>query len=71
MGRRVSAGLAVGGACAVSGQIILLRELLVAFHGNELSLGVILASWLLWGAAGSWLVGSRAHRFRSPLLVLV
>ena len=69
-GRRVGAGLAVGGACAVSGQIILLRELLVAFHGNELSLGVILAGWLLWGAAGSWLIGSRADRFRRPVLVL-
>ncbi|MCK4283628.1 MAG: hypothetical protein KAX44_04855 [Candidatus Brocadiae bacterium] len=67
---RVSAGLAVGGACAVSGQIILLRELLVAFHGNELSLGVILAGWLFWAAAGSWLIGARADRFRHPVSVL-
>lgn len=70
VGRRVSAGLFVGGACAVSGQIILLRELLVVFHGNELSLGAILAGWLLWGAAGSWLIGSRADRFRRPVLIL-
>ena len=70
VGRRVSAALVVGGACAVSGQIILLRELLVAFHGHELSLGVILASWLLWGGMGSWLVGSRADRLRRPVLVL-
>lgn len=67
---RVSAGLVVGGGCAISGQIILLRELLVAFHGNELSLGVILAGWLFWGAAGSWLIGSRADRFRHPVVVL-
>ena len=69
-GRRVGAALALGGACAISGQIVLLRELLVAFHGNELSLGVILAGWLLWGAAGSWLVGSRADRFGHPVPVL-
>ena len=69
-GRRVSVGLFVGGGCAVSGQVVLLRELLVVFQGNELSLGAILAGWLLWGAAGSWLVGSRADRFRRPVLVL-
>jgi len=49
---------------------VLLRELLVAFHGNELSLGVILAGWLLWGSLGSWLIGSRVGRFRHRVLVL-
>ena len=40
------------------GQIVLMRELIVVFNGNEISLGMMLATWLLWTAAGSSL-GSR------------
>jgi spermidine synthase len=36
-------------------QVLLLRELLVNFYGNELSIGVVLACWLLAEAAGSML----------------
>ena len=45
------------GFTAVIGQIVLLRELVVIFSGNELSLGLMLASWLVWTAAGSALAG--------------
>jgi len=41
------------GATSQIGQVLLLRELLMVFHGNELTLGLILASWLLWVGAGS------------------
>jgi spermidine synthase len=30
-----------------------MRELIVVFNGNEMSLGIMLATWLLWTAAGS------------------
>jgi len=69
-GRRVAVALAVSGACATSGQVILLRELLAIFHGNELSLGAVLAGWLLWGAVGSWCIGARADCFRQPAVVM-
>jgi len=36
-------------------QVLLLRELLVNFYGTELSIGIILADWLLAEAAGSML----------------
>ena len=45
------------GATAVSGQIVLLRELFTVFYGNELSLGFTLAIWLIGGAIGSGLLG--------------
>jgi spermidine synthase len=45
------------GFTAIIGQIVLMRELIVAFSGNEISLGIMLATWLLWTAAGSALVG--------------
>ena len=50
--------LALLGFTAVIGQIVLMRELIVVFHGNEISVGMMLATWLLWTAAGSSL-GSR------------
>ncbi|MHC1724808.1 MAG: hypothetical protein AB9866_02095 [Syntrophobacteraceae bacterium] len=50
----------LSGFIAAVGQILVLRELLVLFHGNELSTGLVLACWLLWTAAGSGL----ASRFR-------
>ncbi len=34
-------------------QIVFLREFLMVFHGNELSLGIILAAWMLWVGTGS------------------
>ncbi|PIP67496.1 MAG: hypothetical protein COW92_06175 [Candidatus Omnitrophica bacterium CG22_combo_CG10-13_8_21_14_all_43_16] len=39
------------------GQIIIIRELLVVFYGNELSLGIIFASWLFWVSFGSLVLG--------------
>jgi spermidine synthase len=42
-------------------QIILLREFSVQFYGNELTYGLVLASWLFWGGLGSLV----APRFRT------
>lgn len=47
----------VVGFSAVVGQIVLMRELIVAFNGNEISLGIMLVAWLLWTAAGSSTAG--------------
>ena len=35
-------------------QIILLKEFLISFYGNELSIGIILSFWLFWVALGSY-----------------
>jgi spermidine synthase len=58
--------LALIGFTAIVAQIVLVRELVVVFHGNEMSLGLILACWLLWTAIGSGLLGKAAARARSP-----
>ena len=42
------------GGTATAAQILIIRELLVAFYGSELAIGVILANWLLLEAAGSY-----------------
>jgi spermidine synthase len=41
------------GFSAVLGQIVLMREMMAVFNGNEISLGILLATWLFWTAAGS------------------
>lgn len=41
------------GFLATSFQILLLREFSAHFYGNELTFGIVLASWLLWGGLGS------------------
>ncbi|MGB8064784.1 MAG: fused MFS/spermidine synthase [Candidatus Sulfotelmatobacter sp.] len=56
----VRAALTLIGFSAVIGQIVLMRELIVVFNGNEISLGIMLATWLFWTAAGSSLSGSFA-----------
>jgi spermidine synthase len=50
-----NAALVLTGFSAVVGQIVLMRELIVVFNGNEISLGIMLATWLFWTAVGSGL----------------
>ncbi len=45
------------GFSAVITQLVLTRELLVAFAGNELSLGITLGNWLLLTGLGAALGG--------------
>lgn len=43
------------GASGIIAQLILIRELLVFFQGNELSIGLILSNWLISEALGSYI----------------
>jgi len=45
------------GLTGLVAQIILLRELLIVFSGNELSIGIILANWLVLEAIGCMFSG--------------
>jgi spermidine synthase len=62
----VRAVLILIGVTAAIAQIVLLRELMVVFHGNETSIGLMLASWLFWTAAGSSLAGHFSAHVRQP-----
>ena len=63
---RLRAILVLIGFTATVAQIVLMRELMVVFYGNEISLGVMLASWLLWTAIGSSLLGRFGARTLKP-----
>ena len=55
------------GFTAIIAQVILMRELIVVFCGNEVSLGLMLASWLLWTSAGSFLLGGTSTHDGAPV----
>ena len=59
-----SLALLIMGGVATAAQILIIRELLVVFHGSELSIGIILGSWLILEAAGSYFARERAARTR-------
>ena len=52
------------GFTALVGQALLLRELLAAFGGQELSLGIALAGWLLLVGGGAAATGWAAERLK-------
>ncbi|MGA9627130.1 MAG: fused MFS/spermidine synthase, partial [Bryobacteraceae bacterium] len=56
--------LALIGFTAAIAQIVLMRELMVVFCGNEISLGLMLGSWLFWTAVGSGIAGRFAREPR-------
>ena len=51
--RRVLPSIFCLGAFSLVVQVVLLREMLVVYYGNELCIGVMMASWLLCTAAGA------------------
>ena len=48
----------VTGLVSVLAQTLLLRELVMVFYGNELTIAFMISAWLLWGAIGS-IAGAR------------
>jgi len=59
------------GFSGIVAQILLLRELLITFYGNELSIGIILANWLILEATGSFFIGKRIEKVKSRIEAFV
>ena len=67
MKRRLVFAILVMGFSGIVVQILLLRESLVVFSGNELAIGIILANRLILEAFGSLFVGKRVERLKERL----
>ena len=67
MKKHFSVAIFVKGFSGLVAQILLLRELLIVFSGNELSIGIVLANWLILGAFGSYVLGRKAERSKYTL----
>jgi spermidine synthase len=62
---------ALMGGFALAGQVVLIREMLVVFEGNELCLGLFLAFWLLGIFVGAWIGGRLQGIFGKPLRTFI
>jgi len=50
------------GFCALVSQVVFQRECINVFSGNELSIGLVLFVWLLFGGVGSFTMGKATNR---------
>ncbi|POQ98144.1 hypothetical protein AU468_14400 [Alkalispirochaeta sphaeroplastigenens] len=66
IGKKLLWAAAATGASGLLAQMVLLRELLVVFAGNELTIGIILANWLALEAGGSFLARHLEQRNPEP-----
>ena len=70
MNRRILFSIISLGATAIAAQIVLIREFLIVFSGDELSIGIILAAWLVSMAIGSLFLGRFADKIKSKDFIL-
>ena len=61
MKNRLGLAIVTMGFSGLVAQMLLLRELLVVFSGNELSIGIVFANWLVLEAVGCFFVGQMAE----------
>ncbi len=58
------------GLFSIGGQVLLLRELIRTFHGNELFIGTALFGWFLAVALGAYFGGKTARSISSSLIFI-
>ncbi len=71
MSRRLAFVASATGFSGMVTQILLLREMLTVFHGNDLAIGIILANWLIIEACGAFFIGKRIEHVRRRLLAFL
>jgi spermidine synthase len=67
MKRRVRIAIIAMGFSGLVAEILLLRELLIVYSGNELCIGIILANWLILEAFGCFFLGRESERSKNEL----
>jgi predicted membrane-bound spermidine synthase len=65
LNRNIFMTIALLGFGTIVTQVILLREMINIFSGNELITGIVLASWMTLTGLGAWT--GRSNRIQSPL----
>ena len=59
------------GFTAMASQIVYLREFFATFYGNELSIGFVMANWLIAGSIASLALGKAADRIKSKIAAFI
>jgi len=65
--RNILISIGLIGASALTTQLILMRELLTTFNGNELSIAIILGNWLFLSGIGSYI--GRHFSFKTDISI--
>jgi spermidine synthase len=55
------------GLSGLAAQVLILRELLVSFYGNELTIGIVLANWVVLEASGVFIIGKIIDKIRDKI----
>jgi len=71
MGNILISAILIVGISGLVAQVLLLRELLVSFYGNELVLGVVLANWIISEALGVFVLGKFIDRIRNKINIFI
>ncbi len=61
----------ITGLSGIVAEILLIRELLTIFEGNELSLGIIIANWLVIQAVGSYVVAKKFEYYKEKVFIFI
>ncbi|MCG2706498.1 MAG: fused MFS/spermidine synthase [Candidatus Omnitrophica bacterium] len=69
MNKKILFALILMGFTSLVVQTLLIREFLISFYGNELTIGLILANWIILEALGSSLSNRRSLSSKNPYLV--
>lgn len=64
MNVRLRIAIVVMGLSGLVAEVVLLREFLIVFAGNELCIGLILANWLVLEAFGSFVLGGTVEKIK-------
>jgi spermidine synthase len=67
MKKRICTAVLAIGFSGLVAQILLLKELLIVFSGNELCIGIILSNWLILEAFGCYVFGRYAGKSKHTL----
>jgi spermidine synthase len=67
MKKRICIAVVTMGFSGLVAQILLLREFLIVFSGNEFTIGVILANWLILEAFGAFFLGRMVEKVKNKL----
>lgn len=68
MKKRLLFALLLMGFTSLVVQVLLIREFLICFYGNELTIGLILGNWIILEALGSSLASRFSQTNKRPLL---
>ncbi len=67
MKKRIFIAILAMGFSGIVAEVLLLRELLIVFSGNELCIGIIFANWLILEAFGCFFLGRIAEKSKYTL----